>query len=176
MEKVISAADANRSFSQVLREVRHGQSYLVTSHGRAVARIAPVENDRTASAARKLLFERLRSQRVSKIGRWKRQHIPSSASARRALPCSGAQGDLEAGSGANRHSGLAGLISADRDVSGGVISCDRFSLPSRLEHMGFGDCLSRCRCRMPSSLVRGHANRIHMEWRHGSEPVCACAA
>ena len=63
MEKVISAADANRSFSQVLREVRHGQSYLVTSHGRAVARIAPVENDRTASAARKLLFERLRSQR-----------------------------------------------------------------------------------------------------------------
>lgn len=75
MEKAISAADANRKFSQVLREVRQGQSYLVTSHGRPVARIAPVENDRTASDARKLLFQRLESQRVTKIGRWKRDDL-----------------------------------------------------------------------------------------------------
>jgi len=75
MEKAISAAEANRKFSQVLRDVRQGQSYLVTSHGRAVARIAPVENDRAASDARKLLFERLRSQRVTRIGRWKRDDL-----------------------------------------------------------------------------------------------------
>ena len=62
MEKAISAADANRKFSQVLREVRQGQSYVVTSHGRAVARIAPVEGDRTtAMDARSLLLNRLRS-------------------------------------------------------------------------------------------------------------------
>jgi len=76
MEKAISAADANRKFSQVLREVRQGQSYVVTSHGRAVARIAPVNGDRTtAKDARSLLLNRLRSERVVKVGRWKRDDL-----------------------------------------------------------------------------------------------------
>lgn len=75
MEKPISAADANRNFSQVLREVRQGQSYVVTSHGRPVARIAPVENDQRATDVRKRLFQRLRSQRVTRIGRWKRDDL-----------------------------------------------------------------------------------------------------
>ena len=39
MEKPVSAADANRKFSKLLRAVREGKSYVVTSHGRAVARI-----------------------------------------------------------------------------------------------------------------------------------------
>lgn len=76
MEKAISAADANRKFSQLLRDVREGQSYVVTSHGRAVARIAPVKDDRTTAAdARSLLLRRLRSERVVKIGRWKREDL-----------------------------------------------------------------------------------------------------
>jgi prevent-host-death family protein len=37
MEKAVSAAAANRHFSRVLRTVRDGQSYAVTSHGRAKA-------------------------------------------------------------------------------------------------------------------------------------------
>ncbi len=73
MERAISAADANRKFSQLLREVREGQSYVVTSHGRAVARIAPVKEDpRTTVVARSSLLNRLRSERVVKVGRWKR--------------------------------------------------------------------------------------------------------
>lgn len=75
MEKAISAADANRNFSQVLREVREGQSYVVTSHGRAVARIAPVSQDRPSSGARAALLNRLRSERVVKVGRWKRDEL-----------------------------------------------------------------------------------------------------
>lgn len=76
MEKAISAADANRKFSQVLRDVRQGQSYVVTSHGRAVARIAPVKSDRTAGMdARSVLLSRLRSERVVKVGRWKRDEL-----------------------------------------------------------------------------------------------------
>jgi prevent-host-death family protein len=76
MEKAISAADANRKFSQVLREVRQGQSYVVTSHGRPVARIAPVNGDRTtAKDARSFLLDRLRSERVVKVGRWKRDDL-----------------------------------------------------------------------------------------------------
>jgi prevent-host-death family protein len=42
MEKPVSAADANRKFSKLLRAVREGQSYVVTSHGKAVAKIVPV--------------------------------------------------------------------------------------------------------------------------------------
>ena len=76
MEKAISAAEANRNFSQLLRDVRDGQSYVVTSHGRAVARIAPVQEDHAhAVKARSSLLERLRSERVVKIGRWKRDEL-----------------------------------------------------------------------------------------------------
>jgi prevent-host-death family protein len=45
MEKAVSAADANRRFSKLLRAVREGQSYVVTSHGQAVAKIIPVEKN-----------------------------------------------------------------------------------------------------------------------------------
>ena len=45
MEKPVLAADASRKFSKLLREVREGKSYVVTSHGRAVARIVPAEKD-----------------------------------------------------------------------------------------------------------------------------------
>ncbi len=76
MEKAISAADANRKFSQLLRDVRDGQSYVVTSHGRAVARIAPVQEDHASAAqARSSLLGRLRSERVVRIGRWKRDEL-----------------------------------------------------------------------------------------------------
>ncbi|MGO9123608.1 MAG: type II toxin-antitoxin system Phd/YefM family antitoxin [Terriglobales bacterium] len=76
MEKAISAADANRRFSQLLRDVKTGQSYLVTSHGRPVARIAPVgERSLATSSARSSLLKRLRSERVLTIGRWKRDEL-----------------------------------------------------------------------------------------------------
>jgi len=49
---------------------------MVTSHGRPVARIAPVIDDRTVTAsARNALFSRLRSERVVKVGRWKRDEL-----------------------------------------------------------------------------------------------------
>jgi prevent-host-death family protein len=75
MEKTISAADANRKFSQLLRGVREGQSYVVTSHGRAVAHIAPIKEIRTMASARSSLVNRLRAERVTKIGRWKRDEL-----------------------------------------------------------------------------------------------------
>lgn len=76
MEKVISSADANRNFSQLLRDVREGRSYVVTSHGRPVARIAPFnDNHARMASARKSLLSRLRSERVVKIGRWKRDEL-----------------------------------------------------------------------------------------------------
>jgi len=76
MEKAISAADANRNFSRLLRDVKEGRSYVVTSHGRPVARIAPVTDENSARAsAWNSLLSRLRSERVVKIGRWKRDEL-----------------------------------------------------------------------------------------------------
>ena len=63
MEEVVSAADANRKFSLILRSVREGQSFVVTSHGRPVARIVPAEQGETVvSGARTALLARLERQ------------------------------------------------------------------------------------------------------------------
>lgn len=76
MEKAVSAADANRKFSELLRTVREGQSYIVTSHGRPIAKIVPIDKNESASTkARSLLLKRLRSERVVAIGRWKRDEL-----------------------------------------------------------------------------------------------------
>lgn len=76
MERPVSAADANRKFSKLLRAVREGESYVVTSHGRAVARIVPPERDSSVRrGARAALLKRLRSEPVAKIGRWSRDDL-----------------------------------------------------------------------------------------------------
>ncbi|MGC2475321.1 MAG: type II toxin-antitoxin system prevent-host-death family antitoxin [Candidatus Sulfotelmatobacter sp.] len=75
MEKAISAAEANRKFSELLRGVKAGRSYVVTSHGRPVARIAPIEGGRDADRARDALLKRLRSQRAIDIGPWTRDEL-----------------------------------------------------------------------------------------------------
>jgi prevent-host-death family protein len=76
MEKAVSAADANRRFSQLLHGVRQGHSYIVTSHGRPVAKISPADGPGNMKAgARKALLERLHHQSVVKIGRWSRDEL-----------------------------------------------------------------------------------------------------
>ena len=52
MEKTVSAADANRKFSQLLREVRQGSSYVVTSHGRPLAQIVPLHSNQLPARGR----------------------------------------------------------------------------------------------------------------------------
>jgi prevent-host-death family protein len=74
MEKSISAADANRNFSTVLREVREGHSYIVTTHGKPVAKILPV-NRTSRSDTRSSLLTRLRSEEVCDAGPWRRDEI-----------------------------------------------------------------------------------------------------
>jgi prevent-host-death family protein len=76
VEEVVSAADANRRFSELLRAVRGGRTVLVTSHGKSVARIVPVtEHDRTSEGARAALLDRLRAEPVTNIGRWTRDEL-----------------------------------------------------------------------------------------------------
>jgi prevent-host-death family protein len=75
MEKAVSAADANRRFSELLRTVKRGRSVVVTSHGKPVAKIVPIEDERTAEGARSALFARLRKERVVNAGRWTRDEL-----------------------------------------------------------------------------------------------------
>ncbi len=76
MEKVVSAADANRKFSELLRRVRLGESYVVTSHGKPVARIVPAfAVDKVEARARLALLQRLRAQRPVKSERWTRDEL-----------------------------------------------------------------------------------------------------
>ena len=76
MDTAVSAADANRRFSEILRTVKNGGSVVVTSHGKPVAKIMPVVNDqRAAAAARSALFARLRAEPVVNAGRWTRDEL-----------------------------------------------------------------------------------------------------
>jgi prevent-host-death family protein len=76
MEKAVSAAEANRKFSQLLQGVRRGRSYVVTSHGKPVAKISPVdENEKIEASARETLLARLRHQPVGKGSRWTRDEL-----------------------------------------------------------------------------------------------------
>jgi prevent-host-death family protein len=76
MDKAISAADANRNFSKLLREVREGQSYVVTSHGRPVAKIIPARAHLDAEErGRAALLARLRTEPVVDIGPWNRDEL-----------------------------------------------------------------------------------------------------
>jgi prevent-host-death family protein len=77
VDEPISAADANRRFSQLLRGVREDNAtYVVTSHGKPVARITPVGPDATASAsALERLLKRLESEPVMNIGKVTRDEL-----------------------------------------------------------------------------------------------------
>jgi prevent-host-death family protein len=76
MDKPVSAADANRNLSELLRGVRQGRSYVVTSHGKPIARLVPAaQSSVIAAGARDSLLSRLRSQRVQDVGRWTRDEL-----------------------------------------------------------------------------------------------------
>jgi prevent-host-death family protein len=76
MSTAISAADANRAFSGLLRRARDGETVVITSHGKPVARIVPVrDQDRVRDAARRALFNRLRAAPVGTVRRWTREEL-----------------------------------------------------------------------------------------------------
>ncbi|MBS0555860.1 MAG: type II toxin-antitoxin system prevent-host-death family antitoxin [Proteobacteria bacterium] len=79
MSETISAADANRHFSKILRGVREdGTSYVVTAHGKPVAKIVPIAEGQDRAlreAAWKKMLERWATQPALNIGRWTRDEL-----------------------------------------------------------------------------------------------------
>jgi antitoxin (DNA-binding transcriptional repressor) of toxin-antitoxin stability system len=77
MEEAISPAVASRDFLWILRNVKAGRTYVVTSCGIPVARIVPARrNSAVSQAAKQILIARLRSRPVEFIGpRWSRDEL-----------------------------------------------------------------------------------------------------
>lgn len=76
MSDTVTATEANRGFSELLREVGEGKSFVITSHGRPVARLIPHKlalADRLA--ARQALFDRLDRQGPTRIEPWTRSDL-----------------------------------------------------------------------------------------------------
>jgi prevent-host-death family protein len=74
--KTVSAAEANRHFSKILRDVRAGETILVTSRGEPVAKIVPAESEKPdrAEALRRLLA-RLDAQPALNLPRIRRDEL-----------------------------------------------------------------------------------------------------
>lgn len=77
-ERAVTAAEANRRFSHLLRDVRQdGARFLVTSHGTPVARIIPTDGDdgTAAERAKTALLHRLAQQPVTVGDPWTRDEL-----------------------------------------------------------------------------------------------------
>lgn len=74
--KTLTASEANRQFSRVLREVSQGETFTVVSRGKPVATItsADVGGDR-CRAAKSRLLKRLRQQRPTGKRDWQRSDL-----------------------------------------------------------------------------------------------------
>lgn len=80
MSRIVTASEANRQFSKLLREVKEGNSIIVTNHGEAVAKVIPLDaaKDREAAAkdkAWRALLKRLRRQKPMNAGSWTREEL-----------------------------------------------------------------------------------------------------
>jgi prevent-host-death family protein len=74
--RTVIGAEASRRFSQLLHRVGEGRSYVVTHHGRPVARIVPARpQDRPRAGARAILLARLCAQPAIDVGRWTREEL-----------------------------------------------------------------------------------------------------
>lgn len=74
--KSVSASDANRHFSALLREVSTGESINVISRGKWVATISPPgQRIQVRENAKTALLERLKSENVTGERNWTRDDL-----------------------------------------------------------------------------------------------------
>lgn len=71
--KTISAANANRQFSAILREAAQGEAFLITSRGRPVATLVPATG--ISAKAREDLLARLKARTPMGERRWSRDEL-----------------------------------------------------------------------------------------------------
>lgn len=74
--KTVTAAEANRRFSSVLREAANGETFVITSRGKSVAVIGPArQHSAERSAAKRALLARLLSEPACGTRSWTRGEL-----------------------------------------------------------------------------------------------------
>ena len=74
--KTITAANANRGFSNLLREVSKGEEVTILSRGTPVAKITPIKAEAMRKKSMKrILLARLKAQRVTGERTWTRNEL-----------------------------------------------------------------------------------------------------
>lgn len=75
MDRAISASDANQRFSELLREVQEGESFIVTSRGRPVAKMTPVDGFDQQSLAIDSLLAFVADLPLRRFQAWRREDL-----------------------------------------------------------------------------------------------------
>ena len=73
--RTVTASDANRNFSGLLRDVASGESILIVSRGSPVAKISPVDVKTGRLAAKESLLFRLSGQAPTGQRGWTRDEL-----------------------------------------------------------------------------------------------------
>jgi prevent-host-death family protein len=79
MNKTVTATEANRSFSKLLRDVAAGHRVEITSHGRKIAVLSPAELEGPSREQRLKALEKLKkrwaTQKRVTVGPWTREEL-----------------------------------------------------------------------------------------------------
>jgi prevent-host-death family protein len=73
--RYITATEANQNMSRVLRDVAAGASYTVTSRGKPVAKIGPVEESGKKKEGMEDLIAFVQSLPIIHTGPWTREEL-----------------------------------------------------------------------------------------------------
>ncbi|MES2097276.1 MAG: type II toxin-antitoxin system prevent-host-death family antitoxin [Pseudomonadota bacterium] len=74
MDRALTTTEANRRFSQLLRDVATGDSFTITLRGRPVARIEPCEIRDRREAVKRLL-KHVSTMPIRTAGPWTREEL-----------------------------------------------------------------------------------------------------
>jgi prevent-host-death family protein len=75
MDRAITASDANQHFSEMLREVQDGQTFIVTSRGRPVAKVTPVDGLDAQAPALNALLDFVAALPRRRAPAWRREDL-----------------------------------------------------------------------------------------------------
>lgn len=73
--KTISAGEANRHFSALLRDVSQGEQVVILSRGKSVATMRAVSAGQGQVVARRALLQRLQKQMPQNLPHWTREEL-----------------------------------------------------------------------------------------------------
>ena len=73
--RTVTASNANRNFSGLLRDVASGESILIVSRGKPVAKISPLNTKASGMGAKESLLLRLSGQSATGQRDWTRNEL-----------------------------------------------------------------------------------------------------